>query len=88
MVTIEITIGRGDKQRTLTRPIDPDELPLGFIEDLEATTDGKWSAVIPLLMSLLDLSREEAREITMKQFKEISGAVQVAITEATTVPNA
>jgi hypothetical protein len=89
MVTIEITLGKGERQRTLTRVIDPEELPLGTIEDIENIESAvRMSDVLPLLMGVFDLTRAEVREITMKQFKEICASLVAATNEATTVPNA
>ncbi len=85
MVQIEITVGQG-----LSRivQIDPEELTLGFLEDMEeAQANGKWSALIPVFATMLGLTRDELRNVTVRQFKAIGEALQAAGKAAGTIPN-
>lgn len=87
-VKFDITIGKGEQQYTKTVTIDPDEITLGFQEDLEAAQESKrWKVLLPVFEELLGLTHDEARAITNKQFREMATAMQDATKEATTVPN-
>lgn len=80
MVTLTIAAGGVEYERR----IDPEDLTLGFLEDLELAQDtGKWRDLIPAFATLLDLPREAVRQISVKQFKAIGAALQ----EASAVPN-
>ncbi len=80
MVRLTITAG----SETFERAIDPDELTLGFLEDIEtAQESGKWRDLIPAFATLLDLPRAAVRQISVKQFKLVGAALQ----EASAVPN-
>lgn len=89
MLTFEITIGKGDKQQTRRINFDPEEITLGFLEDMEAAQESKkWSDLNRAIAGMLDLSRDEVRALTQKQFKEIGAAIQEAAKEANDAPNA
>jgi hypothetical protein len=84
MIILEIDIGQGPRRIE----IDPEDITLGFLEDLEeAQATNKWAPIRTAVASLLSLSREESRAITMRQFKEIGAALQNATTEQTAIPN-
>lgn len=82
---LEISIGKDQPSRKIV--IDPDELTLGFQEDLqEAQETGRWKVMNTCLAEMFGLTRDEIRSITNKQFKEISVALQAATTGAA-IPN-
>lgn len=61
------------------RTIDTDDLTIGFYEDLEqAQMSGKMRDFIPVIASMIGLSHEEVREITLRQWKEIAQSFQQA----------
>lgn len=79
-----ITVGKGDTARAREITIDGDEVPLGLLEDLETAQETrKWKDIRAAIGGFLGLTDEEFRAITIKQFLEISGAIQGAIT----IPN-
>lgn len=85
---ITITIGKGDAARERTVSIDPDEIPMGVLEDLESLGDvKKWKDVRPIICGLLDLTTEEYRAMTRAQFAQIAQALNGAVNEATAIPN-
>lgn len=72
---IQITVDIGQGPRTIG--FDPEDITLGFLEDLEeAQTSNKWGPLSRALGSLLSLTREEQRAITMRQFKQIGEALR------------
>lgn len=65
------------------RSVDTDDLTLGFFEDLEqAQASGKMRDFLPVLMGLLGIEREEARQITLAQWRTIAESFK----EAAAVP--
>jgi hypothetical protein len=67
MAMLSVTINGQERQ------IDTDDLTIGFYEDLEqAQASGKMRDFIPVLAGMLQISREEVREITLRQWKEIA----------------
>ncbi|HEX6293371.1 MAG TPA: hypothetical protein VFZ66_29590 [Herpetosiphonaceae bacterium] len=88
MIRFTITIGKGETAKTREVIVDPDEITLGFMEDMETAQEtGKWRDLFKPMGEMLDLSRDELRAITNKQFRELTTAMQSSITEQTTVPN-
>ena len=88
MINIQIIFGKGEAQTTKEVTIDPDDITLGFLEDVElAQETGKWRDLFKPMAEMLGLAREEVRLITNKQFREIMIAIQTAATEQTSVPN-
>ena len=86
---ITITIGKGEQAKERVVSIDPDEIPMGVLEDLESLGDvKKWKEIRPIICGLLDLSEEEYRAMTRAQFTQIAAALSGAVGEATTIPNA
>lgn len=72
-VTITIDIGQGER----TIDFDPEDITLGFLEDLEeAQTSNKWGPLTRALGGLLGLARDEQRAITLRQFKQIAQALR------------
>ncbi len=85
---IEFTFGKGERATTRVVNFDPEDITLGFLEDVEAAQDtGKWGPIRNAIAGLLDLSPDESRQITMRQFKQIGEAIRVA-SEAQSVPKA
>ena len=83
-----ITLGKGENAREREISIDPDDMPMGILEDLEAIgTSRKWSDIRPIISELFGLTNEEFRAITTKQFIQISAALQGAVSDAATIPN-
>ncbi len=88
VLKLTITIGKGDAQRTREVAIDPEDISIGLLEDLEqASAGGTMSNMKPIISELLGLSNEEYRALTVKQFMAIANAIPAAIAEATTIPN-
>lgn len=79
---IRLTIETGGE--VLERVIDPDALTLGFLEDIEKAQDsGKWRDLIPAIGTMLDLSHQQTRDVSIAQFKLIAQSIQ----QAGAVPN-
>jgi hypothetical protein len=88
MITFEFTFGAGDKASTRQIAFDPEDITLGFLEDVEAAQDtGKWAPIRTAIAGLLGLTADESRQITMRQFKQLGEAIRVA-SEAQSVPKA
>jgi hypothetical protein len=86
--SLTITIGKGDAARTREISIDPDEVPMGVLEDLESLGASKeWKQIRPIICELFGLSNEEFRAITSKQFIAIAAALNGAVGAAVTIPN-
>src|SRR5689334_5298245 len=86
---LTIQIGKGDEAHEREIAIDPDEIPMGVLEDLETLGDAKdWRSIRPIICGLFDLSKEEFRAMTAGQFMQIAAALPTAISQATDIPNA
>ena len=84
MIALEIDIGEGARRVE----IDPEDITLGFLEDLETAQDtGKWAPLRTALASLLKLSAAESRAITLRQFKQIGQALGGAVADQSAIPN-
>ncbi len=87
--TLDITIGKGDEAHTRTISIDPDEIPMGVLEDLEEFASvGDWKGRRRVISELFGLTKDEFRQMTVGQFVQIANALPSAISQATDVPNA
>ena len=85
---VTITIGKGDDAHERTIGIDPDEIPMGILEDLEDLGDvKKWRDIRPIICGLLDLSDAEFRAMTRGQFTQIAQALSGATAAAADIPN-
>lgn len=85
---LTITIGKGEAQRTREITIDPDDVPLGVLEDLETAQETRaWKDIRTAIGGFLELTDEEFRAITASQFMQIASALQQAVKDATTIPN-
>ena len=72
---IEITVDIGQGARTIE--FDPEDITLGFLEDLEeAQASNKWGPLRRAVGALLSLTDAESRAITMKQFRAIAEALR------------
>jgi hypothetical protein len=79
-----IAVGKGEDARAREVTIDGDEVPLGLLEDLEVAQETrKWKDIRAAIGGFLGLTDDEFRAITIKQFLEISTAIQ----GATSIPN-
>ncbi len=86
---LTITIGTGEDARAREISIDPEAIPMGVLEDLDALGAARdWKSIRPLIQGLFGLSREEFRAMTAGQFMQIAAALPSAISDATTIPNA
>lgn len=84
MIQLEIDIGAGARLIT----IDPEDITLGFLEDMEeAQATNKYKPMRTALCSLLKLTPDEGRALTMRQFKQIGTALNEAATEQNAIPN-
>ena len=71
---IEITVDIGAGPRSIT--FDPENITLGFLEDLEeAQASNKWGPLRRAIASLLGFTDAESRAITMRQFRAIASAL-------------
>ena len=85
---LTITIGKGDEAREREISIDPEDIPMGVLEDLETLGSARdWKSIRPLIQDLFGLSKEEFRAMTAGQFMQIAAALPGAISDATTIPN-
>jgi len=85
---LTITIGKGDDAREREISIDPDNVPMGVLEDLETLgTARDWKSIRPIIQDLFGLSKEEFRSMTAGQFMQIAAALPSAISDATAIPN-
>lgn len=85
---IEFTFGKGEKATQKVVDFDPEDITLGFLEDIEeAQATGKWGPIRNAIADLLSLTHDESRQITMRQFKAIGDAIREA-SEAQQVPKA
>lgn len=85
---LTITIGRGDDAREREISIDPENIPMGVLEDLEELGSAKnWRSIRPIISDLFGLTRDEFRAMTAGQFMQIAQALPSAISEATAIPN-
>ena len=85
---LTITIGKGDEAREREISIDPEDIPMGVLEDLETLGSARdWKSLRPLIQDLFGLSKEEFRAMTAGQFMQIAAALPGAISDATTIPN-
>lgn len=83
MITFDIDIGAGPRHIS----IDPEDITLGFLEDIEeAQATNKWGPLRTAIASLLGLSRDESRAITLRQFKQIGAALQDSAAEQSAIP--
>lgn len=88
MMTFEIKLGKGEGQTSRVVTLDPDDITLGFLEDLEAAQEtGKWRDINPVIAQLLNLTRDEQRAITQRQFRDMAFAIQTGMEEASVIPN-
>lgn len=86
---LTITIGKGEAAREREISIDPDELPMGVLEDLHELGASKdWKQIRPIMSDLFGLTNEEFRAMTASQFMQIAAALTSSVGEATAIPNA
>jgi hypothetical protein len=86
---LTITIGKGDAAREREISIDPDEMPMGILEDLQTLGASRdWKEIRPIIQELFGLSNEEFRAMTAAQFIAIATALQTSVGAATAIPNA
>ncbi len=86
---LTIQIGKGEALREREISIDPEQIPMGVLEDLEDLGSARnWKSIRPIISELFGLSEEEFRAMTAGQFMQIAQALPNAITEATAIPNA
>ena len=89
ILKLTIQIGKGDNQHEREISIDPEDIPMGVLEDLETLGQSKkWKDIRPIISELFGLTTEEFRAMTAGQFMQIASALPNAITEATAIPNA
>ena len=85
---LTITIGKGDAAHEREIAIDPDDIPMGVLEDLETLgTARDWKSIRPIIQELFGLSTDEFRAMTAGQFMQIAQALPSAISSATEIPN-
>ena len=85
---LTITIGKGEDAHEREISIDPDDIPMGVLEDLETLGSVRdWKSIRPIIQDLFGLSKEEFRSMTAGQFMQIAAALPGAINQATDIPN-
>lgn len=85
---LTITIGKGEQAKEREISIDPEDIPMGILEDLDALGTAKdWKTIRPIMQQLFDLTSDEFRALTAKQFIQIAAALQGATAGATAIPN-
>ncbi len=85
---LTITIGKGENAHEREISIDPDDIPMGVLEDLETLgTARDWKSIRPIIQDLFGLTKEEFRAMTAGQFMQIASALPMAISDATAIPN-
>ena len=76
-MSVTITIALDGE--TIERTIDPAELSLGALEDLERLGETKkTSDLVTAMAGFLGITRVQAREIKQSQLREIMAAIQGA----------
>lgn len=89
--SITITIGKGENARERTISIDPEDVPMGILEDLEAVSISSdkpdWKTLRSIMKDLFGLTNEEFRAVTVKQFIQIATALMGAVSSAVAIPN-
>lgn len=86
---LTITIGKGDAAREREISIDPDEMPMGIMEDLQELGAARdWKDIRPIICELFGLTNDEFRAMTAAQFIQIANALQGSVAAATAIPNA
>lgn len=85
---LTIQIGKGDEAHEREISIDPDNIPMGVLEDLEELGSSRdWKSIRPIISELFGLSKDEFRAMTAGQFMQIAAALPSAISQATDIPN-
>lgn len=79
-ITIDITLGKGEKSVTTQHSFDPDDMPLAFFE---AAEEGKMSAMRTHIADLVGLTPEQSAGLTVRHLKQITAAIK----EASKIPN-
>ena len=79
-ITLEITLGKGEKAVTTAHVFDPDDMPLTFFE---AAEENKISLMRGGITDLLELTPEQSRGLTIRHVKQITAAIK----EASKLPN-
>lgn len=83
---MQIAITINGAERVVT--IEPDELPLGFFADVEeAQETGKFRPLMGAYGLMIGFTTAEMRQLTVRQFREISQAIAQAGQQATALPN-
>jgi hypothetical protein len=85
---LTITIGSGDDARQREISIDPETIPMGVLEDMEDLGAARdWKSIRPIIQGLFNLSKEEFRAMTARQFMDVAEALRASVGSATTIPN-
>ena len=91
MIRFEITIGKGRAAHTRVVEFDPQDMTLGFLEDMDLIqsegTANKNALLRGAVADLLGLSRDESRALTLRQFNELGAALKQAGDEQQALPN-
>lgn len=80
MAVLDITVTLTDgAERRYT--FDPDDVTLGFLEDLERAQESqKLRDIMPIIAGFLGMTRDEARQIKNKDWQRIQAAMVAATT--------
>lgn len=88
LVKVEITLGKGESATTRLITIDPDELPMGFNEDIqEAGESGKHRELNQVFAEMIGMTHAEFRQVKQGDFKRIMAAIKAAQEAADEAPN-
>jgi hypothetical protein len=80
IITIDITLGKGEKAVTTQHAFDPDDMPLAFFE---AAEDGKMGSMRTHIADLIGLTPEQSEGLTVRHLKQITTAIR----DAAKIPN-
>lgn len=84
-----ITIGKDENAHEREIVIDPEQIPMGLLDDLQEAGDlREWKVVKPIIIELFGLTNDEYRALTARQFLDLASALTNAVGVATApIPN-
>jgi hypothetical protein len=74
-ITVDITVGKGEKAVTHQYQVDSDDMPLALLEALQT---GEAKLMRQGITDFLELPDEEAKHLTVRHVKQIGEALKAA----------